>query len=155
MADRIIFVCILVLGGVYFWATSKIPTLEIGDPLGPKAFPQLLGIGLLLSAVMLFFEILKERKTPAAPKAPSSDDTSKRQYLTIAGAVVVTLVCFMLFEPLGYIVSTALYLLIMTSYFNRGRWLMNVLTSLLYSVISYVMFVKMLGVNLPKGIIPF
>ena len=31
----------------------------------------------------------------------------------------------------------------------------NVLTSVLFAVISYFMFTKLLGVNLPPGILPF
>jgi hypothetical protein len=32
MADRVIFVCILLLAGLYWWATEQLPSLEIGDP---------------------------------------------------------------------------------------------------------------------------
>ena len=53
VADRIILVLILVLAGGYFYATQQIPSLEIGDPLGPKAFPRRLTIGLLLTAALL------------------------------------------------------------------------------------------------------
>ena len=38
MADRVIFVCTLILAGVYFYATEKLPSLEIGDPLGTQGF---------------------------------------------------------------------------------------------------------------------
>lgn len=152
MTDRIIFVGILVLAGVYFWATSQIPTLEIGDPLGPKAFPRLLGIGLLVSAAMLLAEMLKERKVPPPAQEPatSNDDTT---YKVVAGVVVVTGIYFVFFEKLGYAVSTSLFMLVMTSYFNKGRWLMNVLTSVLVSFISYYAFAKWLGVNLPAGVL--
>ena len=44
LIDRIIGVAALLLAAVYLYATAQIPTLEIGDPLGPKAFPRLLGI---------------------------------------------------------------------------------------------------------------
>ena len=60
MTDRIICAVMLVLAVVYFYATAQIPSLEIGDPLGPKAFPRLLGILLLVAVVMLFFETLKK-----------------------------------------------------------------------------------------------
>ena len=40
-------------------------------------------------------------------------------------------------------------------YFNRGKWVANVLTSILFAVIAYLMFTKLLGVNLPPGILPF
>ena len=59
-----------------------------------------------------------------------------------------------LFEPLGYAVATSLFLLVTTMYFNKGKMLMNVLTSVLYSFISYYAFTAWLGVNLPRGILP-
>ena len=66
LTDKIIFAVTLVLAAVYFYATSQIPSLEIGDPLGPKAFPRMLGIGLLITAAVVLMEILRARKaTPA------------------------------------------------------------------------------------------
>jgi putative tricarboxylic transport membrane protein len=154
MTDRIIFVCILVLTGVYFWATSQIPTLEIGDPLGPKAFPRLLGIGLLITAAMLLAEMIKERKSAPVASAPAEGGGVKTHKI-IAGIVVTTGLYFVLFEPLGYAVATSLFLLAMTAYFNKGKWKINVPTSVLYSFISYFAFTKWLSVNLPPGILPF
>lgn len=156
MADRVIFVCILVLTGVYFWATSQIPTLEIGDPLGPKAFPRLLGAGMIIAAVMLLAEMIKARKAERASgeqKAAAPHDIAS--YKIVGGVAVVTGIYFMVFEPLGYAVSTALFLLIMTSYFNKGKWWTNGLTAVLYGFGSYYAFTSLLGVNLPRGIVPF
>ena len=165
MADRVIFVCTLLLAGVYFYATEQLPSLEIGDPLGPKAFPRLLGIGLLITAVVLLLEILRARKSPA-PKAGEHGPATRgapiivgadtRGAPVIVGAVALwTLLYFIAFEPLGYIVSNSLYLLALTNYFNRGKTIANVLTSVLFPIISYLMFTKLLGVNLPPGILPF
>jgi len=36
------------------------------------------------------------------------------------------------------------------AWFNRGKWLANVLTAVLFSILSFLMFVK-LDVNLPHG----
>ena len=156
MTDRIIFLCILVLAGVYFWATRQIPTLEIGDPLGPKAFPHLLTVGLLLSAAMLLTEMIKAKKEPEQNKpAAPADAAEKSTYKVVAGVVVATGVYFALFEPLGYAISTSLFLLVMTYYFNKAKTLRNVLTSVLYSFISYYVFTAWLGVNLPRGLLPF
>ncbi len=154
MTDRIIFAGVLVLAGIYFWATAQIPTLEIGDPLGPKAFPRLLGVGLLIAAAMLLAEMLKARKSPraAAPKEEPHDTSTVK---VVVGVVVVTGIYFALFEPLGYATSTSLFLLAMTHYFNKGKLWTNVLTSLLYGFASYYIFTKLLGVNLPSGILPF
>ncbi len=154
MTDRIILAGILVLAAVYFWATSQIPTLEIGDPLGPKAFPRLLGVGLLITAAMLLAEIIRDRK--AQKPAVAAETASGGSTGVIVLAVVVTAIFFVSFETLGYVLSVAAYLLIMMNYFNkRGRWLINSLTAVIYAVGSYFIFTKALGVNLPQGVLPF
>lgn len=155
MADRIILACILVLAGVYFWATSQIPTLEIGDPLGPKAFPRLLGLGLLLTAAMLLAEIIKERKTVQSQK-PADAPEEEGHSGVVAGATVATAIFFVCFEFVGYVLAVTLYLLVMMNYFNKnGRWMVNGLTAVIYGVSSYFIFTKALGVNLPHGLLPF
>lgn len=154
MADRIIFVCILVLAGAYFYATEKLPTLQIGDPLGPKAFPRLLGAALIISAILLFFEMRRARKSaPAAPKAKPAV-AEPGTYHIIAGVTVWTFLYFLVFEALGYVIATSIYLLTLMAFFHRGKWVSNVLTSILFCVISYWLF-GVLGVNLARGILPF
>ncbi len=153
LTDKIIFAATLVLAAVYFYATSKIPSLEIGDPLGPKAFPRLLGIGLLLAAGVLLFEILRARKAPPAATAEPAEDPP--HWPLLAGVVAWTAAYFAVFTTLGFVLSTTIYLIGMTAYFNRGRWLMNILTSVLFSAGSYLMFTKLLGVTLAQGVLPF
>ena len=152
MADRAIFVCILILAGAYFYATEQLPSLEIGDPLGPKAFPRLLGVALVITALVLLIEMLrapKQRKPQPQPK-----ENNRGAYLVIAAVVVWTFLYFLVFEKLGYVIATTIYLVVMTAYFNRGRWIANVGTAVLFCVGSYWAF-KVLGVNLAQGILPF
>lgn len=154
MVDRVIFVCIIILAAVYFYATAQIPSLDIGDPLGPKAFPRLLGIGLLITAGILLLEMWREAK--AAPKQKEKTTAEdRRHYLVIAAVVIWTGICLSVFELLGYVIAMTIYLLALTAYFHRGRWVTNVLSCVLFCVGSYVMFNYVLGVNLPKGILPF
>lgn len=157
MTDRVIFVCIIVLAGVYFYATAQIPALEIGDPLGPKAFPRLLGIALLATGGMLLFEMWRARGERSAKSAEGEEHVmpSWRVAGVLAAVVAWTVVYFVTFEAAGYVVSTAAYLIPVTAYFNRGRWVMNVTTCVLFALLSYIMFTKLLGVSLPAGILPF
>jgi len=150
--DRVIFVCILVLAAIYFYATAQIPTLEIGDPLGPKAFPRLLGIGMLITAALLFMEMWRARKTP--PEATSESSGDRRHLKVIAAVVAVTAVYLAVFTLLGYLIATSIYLVVLTAYFHPGKWTANILTSVLFSIGSYLMFTK-LGVSLPPGVLPF
>jgi putative tricarboxylic transport membrane protein len=154
MADRVIFVLTLCLAALYFYATAQIPTLDLGDPLGPKAFPRLLGIGLLLTAGLLFMELRHAGKPQSEEEKPRIPG-EHRHLLVVAAVVVWTFIYFALFVPLGYVLATAIYLLVLTAYFNRGKWLTNTLTSVLYCVLVYLMFTKALGVSLPPGVLSF
>jgi putative tricarboxylic transport membrane protein len=152
MADRVIFVCTLILAGIYFYATEKLPSLEIGDPLGPKAFPRLLGVALLIAAVILLLEIIRAKKKPV--RAPAADAAiDMRVYGVIAGVVVWTVLYFVIFERLGFMISTSIYLLGLMAYFHRGKWLSNVLSAFGFSIGAYFLF-KVLGVQLAPGILP-
>jgi len=176
IADRVIFVLILALAGVYFWATQQIPSLEIGDPLGPKAFPRLLIIALLVTAALLAGEMWKarhEKKPPPAEAETKVDPLevgsrlgyagplfgaqagTKVEYLVVAGVAVWTGLYFLSFEPLGFMIATTLYLLGLTNFFNRGKWITNSVTSILFPICGYFLFTKALGVNLARGILPF
>lgn len=149
LTDRIIGAATIVVAAVYLYATAQIPTLEIGDPLGPKAFPDLLGIALIAAALLLFFESRKG--------CGEDDDVAgfgDGRHLWLIGAVTLwTAGYFWVFERAGYVVATTGYLLALTFVFNRGRWLANVLTSVLFAAGSYGLFVKVLGVTLPAGVL--
>jgi putative tricarboxylic transport membrane protein len=153
MADRVIFVCTIVVAAVYFYATTLIPTLEIGDPLGPKAFPRLLGVCLLVAAGLLFLEMWKDRAAAASPK-PAAARQDLRHLRVLAAVSVWTLAYYLAFENVGYIVATSIYLLALMAWFNRARWIANVASAVLFSIFSYVMFLK-LDVRLPPGILPY
>lgn len=155
LADRVIFVCIIVFAGLYLFATSQIPSLEIGDPLGPKAFPRLLGAGLLITAVMLLMEILRARRSGAAAEESAERSEERGHYLVIAGVVVWTGLYYAVFEHLGYMLATAIFLFALMAYFHRNRWVTNSITAVIFSVASYALFVKALGVTLAPGILSF
>jgi len=162
LMDRIILICTVLIAIIYLWASTQIPTLAIGDPLGPKAFPRLLGIALLVAAGMLALELWKDRRKNAPPAErqfdPSAGSTpaifDKHVILVLAAVTVWTGIYYAIFDPLGFIVATSIYLLPLMVYFNRGRWIMNILSAGGFSLLIYYLFVK-LDVNLPKGILPF
>jgi len=153
VTDRVIFACTIIIAVVYLYATTLIPSLEIGDPLGPKAFPRLLGIGLLIAAGLLALEMWRDHKAKVPP--PAEGELAPWRHIGVIAAVTVwTGIYYLVFEKLGYVVATSIYLLALMAWFHRGKWVSNVITTLLFAGLSYWMFVK-LDVRLPTGILPF
>ena len=154
-SDRIVVVCAVLLAAVYLVATEQIPALQIGDPMGAKAIPRLLGIVLLVSAGLLWLET-RIAARPDAGSAPRDSAWSDRRSLRVVAAVVVwTGVYFLAFERLGYALATSAYLFVLMVYFNRGRWFANGLTSVLFSFASYLAFTRLFGAQLAAGVLPF
>ena len=175
MKDRLLAVIVMVGALVYLYADMHLPTLEIGDPLGPKIFPALIGIGMFLSGLMLL--IATERGLRAArtsmsgarlagtvpahggglvgpdavlPPTPAQERHHRIVLLCMAGW---TLVYYIAFEPVGYVISTVVYALVLLSYFNRGRHLANVLIAAGFAAVAYLVFGKFLGVSMPSGLL--
>jgi putative tricarboxylic transport membrane protein len=103
---------------------------------------------------MLFLEILRNSKKPKTAGAKAAPRWEPHHWI-IVGVTAWTSVYVFAFERLGYMLATLIFLLGLMAYFNRGRWLMNVTTALLFVLISYFSFTKLLGVSLARGIIPF
>jgi putative tricarboxylic transport membrane protein len=155
LADRVILACTIAVAVIYLYAATLIPTLAIGDPLGPKAFPRLLGIALLIAAGFLAMELWRGRDRSAEePKTEPAAPLFEGNVIAVLGVVAIwTGAYYLLFEPLGYILATAAYLLPMMAWFNRGRWVANVLSTVFFVAFTYFLFVK-LEVRLPQGVLP-
>ena len=161
MADWILAVCTAIGAAVYLNADSKLPQLQVGDPMGPQVFPALIGIGLLGSALLLMAETWRKQHRPAAESQPAAEprpdlDTgakdARTHALILAGMVLWTTLYYWAFEPLGYLLSTLLYMFVLLACFNRGRWLVNAACAVGFTLAAYAVFTRFLQVELPPGV---
>jgi putative tricarboxylic transport membrane protein len=153
MTDRVILVCTIIVAAVYLYATTLIPTLEIGDPLGPKAFPRLIGTAMLIGAAMLAVEMWKARAQGGA-REPGEAPFDPAVLKVLAAVAAWTGVYYACLQGLGYIVATTLFLLPIMAWFNPRKWLANALSSMGFALLTYWLFLA-LDVRLPRGILPF
>jgi putative tricarboxylic transport membrane protein len=163
MTDKVIVACALLLVAGYAWMTEQVPTRAFGDPLGPKAFPRLLTAVLIVAVLLLVAELIFSKRgnqAPAAPAPDTADDgaapalAAANANWIIAATVAFTGLYFFLFEPLGLVLSSSAYLFAMTMYFNRGNLVANALVSFLLPITCYLVFTRVLGVELARGMLP-
>ena len=149
MGDWVLAVCTAIGAVVYLNADSKLPQLQVGDPMGPQVFPALIGIGLLGSALLLMAEAWRKQR-PAA--ATPHDPAARAHQLILAGMVLWTALYYFAFEPLGYLLSTLVYMFGLLACFNRGRWLVNAACAVGFTLAAYAVFTGFLQVVLPQGV---
>lgn len=140
--DKYVSIIFLLLGIGFMWQSTRISTSAYGSTVGPNIFPFCLGGLLILLSIRLFYEVL-------VFKGGGSSGTIKLDYkrflLIFSAAVFYAL----LFETLGYIVTTFLFLLFSFQVLERGKWLKSVLIAALFAVGVYVLFVVILEGSMP------
>ena len=116
------------------------------EPVGPRAFPLLM---LAMMALGLIYMIFRPSPVVHSEEDPQLD----RQTLTKIGLCVLLLLVFAgTFEPLGFILSSALVGIPMARLYG-GRWLPGILIISLMSVGLYLLFDKAMDVPLPLGLL--
>lgn len=134
----------------YIHATKALPTPQLVDPVGPKAFPYLLGTTLLLCAAGLFVEgLVLFRDEGVSPSKPVA--LSDPRHLVVTGVMLWTLAYFLTFGLLGYVLSTTLFLLALIYVFDGRRPFRSAAIAIGFSVASYFVFNDLMEVFLPVG----
>lgn len=114
------------------------------ETIGPGAY--MAGIGFLLfllSVIDGFTRIKNSVKKKAKPPVA----TLKGFFLLALSASLIPL--------FGFSISIALLIILFMTWVTRQRLLKSILTSIIVTAVYYVMFVKVAGIVLPKGIIGF
>jgi len=143
MSDRLLGGAMLVLALAYIWAALEIKTGQILDPLGPRSFPVLVGSVL---AVASLYPLLRPDPKPEWP--------SLARFLDIVAAVVVLGVYALILEPLGFLIATALAVVVM-SWRLGARPAAAVVTGIGVSLLIYTVIHLILGLSLPYGPLGF
>jgi putative tricarboxylic transport membrane protein len=140
----------VIIGVVYGWQAWTLPRAMFGDPIGHLIYPVILGITMtILGLILVVKELLA--KGPKDPKDSPKFGKLTRHGKEIGMAIGASIVYALVFEPIGYIFSTILYLGAVLFIVNgKARVLRSVLVAVLFSVGVYVLFSVILGIQLPR-----
>ena len=141
----------IAVGLTYMIIAFNFPDATIGRPMEPKIFPIMLGIVLtILGLALLIEELIKNSKNKDANKETiklSFGNNGKKIAITIINAIAYAI----LFNILGYVISTIIFLEIELLIFGGLKsWKVSTIVSVLFSVIAFLIFNTFLGLYLPK-----
>jgi len=161
--DRLVAIITVPVALFLIYTAATAPKSNIPQTLGPQAMPIGILILIIICAVFIFLNEPPAKESPepeagveaepktdtgAAPTISAGFDKYKTVVLVVAGLLVYA---FML-EPVGFIISTTLLVLYSAWLFEKGKWVRNIVSSLLFSFAVYYTFVNLLDVMLPSGI---
>ena len=66
-----------------------------------------------------------------------------------------TVIYYLAFEPVGYLVSTVVFLLGLLTMFHRKRPRTNLAVAVGFTAVIYTIFTRLLHASMPQGILEF
>ena len=155
MADWVLSVLVVTGALIYLRAATNLERLQVGDVLGPQVFPTIVAVLMLCSGLLLAWETWrKENKaTPLAPLSGAAAAEVRRHRLVLLAMAAWTALYYVAFEPVGYVVSTLVYLSVLLFYFHRVNPLINIGYAAAFTAVAYLLFTNFLQVVLPAGIL--
>ena len=139
-AALLLFACAIL------WGAALMPLGTVGAP-GPGFFPRALGWLLALVSVGLLVRALRLDH--------AVDEAVALGHRHIALTLVALVGLALMFEYVGYVLSAALFMLVLLRAFSTLGWTRSLVAAVATALVSYYMFDRLLSVTLPAGILRF
>jgi putative tricarboxylic transport membrane protein len=150
---------LVVFGGAVIAMTGTIEPGVHTDPLGPRAFPIVLGAviglcGLLLGGLALLSRGQSRRAGPVADPGPDEDaEAGPFSPARLVGAVVVTAAYVAAFQPLGHLLATPPYVAAVLLIHGGASRRALLVAPLLITIVLYPTFRFGLLIPVPEGVL--
>ena len=123
-------------------------------------FPQIMCVGMLIFAVILLNQsIIKlmtiDENDPLAEPAASINFIKDKGVLAALFVMLLCALFVVFFKPLGYVVCGAVLCFVIMVLIGKRNWLQMVLVSILVPLGMWLVFYKVLTVNIPMGPLQF
>ncbi len=138
--ERIGAAFVVLLGAGYLWKAFRLENIDIGDPLGPRAFPILLGIIMTILGCSLLVK----------PDAATSEEApfGKASFTVAALAILLTLYSLAI-GTIGYPLSTFLFLLLSSRILGEKIRPRGLALAVFISLGIFFLFTRVLDIPLP------
>ena len=148
------------LGYTYFTHVieAKIPKSYLKNPnvLHPSVWPKVIIILLVICIVINIIKIIKKNKgnpefTLAAFGKNSLAFLKSRMFI----GMVILVIASLILEPLGFVVTGALTMFAYGLLLGEKKWWRMAIVACVLGILLHIAFSGLLGVNLPRGTVPF
>ena len=157
LIGSIIFLAI----GIWAWfQTDKFP--EVANTyVQASTFPRVMIVGMLIFAAILLLQSIIKLMGAMKPTDPEAVEVSTLNPLKdkgLAAAYLVIILCVLfaaLFKSCGYILCAMVLSMIIMFLIGKRNWVQMILVSVLVPLLMWLVFYKVLTVNIPLGPLNF
>ncbi|MFK3960686.1 tripartite tricarboxylate transporter TctB family protein [Pseudalkalibacillus hwajinpoensis] len=144
--ERKVAIVLLLISILYLFLSFQLPTFPYAI-VDADALPK--GLGFLLAALSILLFILN----PTEDRKKS--DIKKDEVLMLLVVAALIFVYILLFELLGFVVVTILFLLVTSRILGYTKWKTLIAVSIGFTLVLYFSFNYLLQIYLPQGLLPF
>ncbi len=144
-------------GAFMYYGSTLIPEAIYSEgAAGTALFPKILAIFIAALSVLMYVESYfreKRNQTPHAQRERSSWSKEKKVF----GLLITVLLYIVLIKPIGFVVMTFLFSVATMAFLGgpklKKKYPVVILVSALTTIITYLLFSRVLNVFLPAGIL--
>lgn len=151
--DLILGVLVMLGGLAVISAAFGLPAGTATDPLGPRGFPLLLGVGLAACGAVLAATPLRWARPDTEPMEVTAHDDARAPFSwpRVGGAVAASLAFVFALVPLGALLTSIGYALALLLLQGRTGRREAAATAIAFPLLVYLLLDAVLGVPLPAG----
>jgi len=151
LAGEVVFALLLLASSLFlFWHSYKISGFSSYTSAG--AYPMVTTAVMSISAIIILFQTLRIARVESAPGQSLLFQFYTQVTPTLIVVFALSIVGYMmLLEPLGFVISSYLFLVISMWLLGSRRLLINLLVSAAAIGFIYIVFQTIFSVAVPKG----
>ena len=150
---------LLVLVGFFVLLMSNtIPLMvavEKSSVINARFFPKVMGGILILLSIVMAIENYFRVSTDKSNAADKDKKKLKGRWARLGAVAFICLLYYLLFQPLGFLLSSLLFMLGFLMFLGVRRWYVVLPLSILVPLCVYLLFKTILGAPLPDGLLYF
>ena len=143
---------LLLLGVIVLIDTKNMVVPPGSGSVGPQVFPTIIGIFIVAVALFLSIEIL--RGNYGQPEGTEFGEIESKTDFKTLGTVSASILTYpFLIERAGFVIASTVVFFGVGFAYGARKIIKNLLISIIFALIVYLTFTKLLSVELPAGIL--
>lgn len=154
--DIAVAIGVVLLGVLVIALTWTTTTPIVKDTVGPRFFPFVLGLLFIVGGSVVAFQRFRSMNVDGGyrvePEGATDDDPALPASAWRAAAMIgLTIAYAILFRPLGFLISTPIYVVAAFAVMNERRYLATSIWAVIYTIATYLLFAVLLDLRFPMG----